>query len=126
MTTAVEVQANHGWPVRVTFVTKALEGTADPEPASMIVPPGERRTLYIHSHVDLIVHEIQPDEKDFNSFGDTAKVADTCEAEVVKQVTISAVGMAAGTAGTATLDAPVVQRTVTGYIEPITADKLNI
>lgn len=120
MTTEVEIRANHGWPVRVTLVTKSVSGTEDPKPQSMIIPAGERRSLYVHSHLDLIVHEIQPDEEGFsNSPFASAKVTDKCEATVVQ-----AVGSAEGVAITG--EPEVVQRTVTGYIEPITADKITL
>lgn len=97
MTTAVEIRANHGWPVRVTLLQKPMVGQADIPPQYVVISAGEKRTMYIHSHLDLIIHEIQPEE-----LGGTVKPTDVVEAEVVQQ------------------------RTVTGYIEPITADKLNL
>lgn len=59
MTTEVDVKANHGWPVLVTGVhpltreTLAYGGT---------VPAGETRAFHCHSGMDLIIHEIQPNE----------------------------------------------------------------
>lgn len=108
MTTEVEVRANHGWAVRVTLIHKAWNG-ADPEPQILILAAGERRTLYISDHLDMHLHEIQPDEK-----------------AIVEPVVIQAVGEAQGVATTGEAEAEVVPRVVTGYIEPITADKIRL
>jgi hypothetical protein len=64
MTTEVEIRANHGWPVKVTLQHKPAGGPA-PEPETLIIPTGERKILFVHSHLDLIIHEIQPHEPDF-------------------------------------------------------------
>lgn len=57
MTTKVEVHANHGWPVDVTPVYPS--GTKD---TTIRVPAGETRSFYIHSALDLLIHEVQPEE----------------------------------------------------------------
>ena len=61
MTTKVTVEANHGWPVKVTGVRV---GTMDDANYGGIVPKNEKRDFYCHSGMDLIVHEIQPSEAD--------------------------------------------------------------
>lgn len=60
MTTTIKVQANHGWPVTV----KAIDPkTGEPiEHAGGTVAAGETRDFYVHSGMDLLVHEVQPDE----------------------------------------------------------------
>ena len=56
MTTAVVVKANHGWPVDVTRKDpKTGEALAGPER----VEANTERTFYIHSGMDLHVHEVQ-------------------------------------------------------------------
>ncbi len=107
MTTEVEVRANHGWPVRVTSIFKAVAGLAETRSVE-IVPAGERRSLYAHSHLDLLIQEIQPEEVEDFTKG-------------VKPGVVQSIGVAEGVA-----IEPVVPRVVTGYIEPITADKLNL
>ena len=64
MTTEVEIRANHGWPVKVTLQHKPVS-EKHPEPETLIIPTGERRTLFVHSHLDLIIHEIQSHEPEF-------------------------------------------------------------
>lgn len=96
MTTSVEIRANHGWPVRVTMIHKAVVGFAEPEPHEVIIPAGETRQMCVHSHLDLLIHEIQP--------------------EGMKEVTGVEVGATGEAAGIAVL----------GHIEPITADKINL
>ncbi len=59
MTTSVTVKANHGWPVRVTGVHSK---TGEDANYGGIVPKNEERTFHCHSTMDLIVHEIQPEE----------------------------------------------------------------
>ena len=61
MTTQVDVKANHGWPVKVTG--------RDPETGEKLEWYGEHsveantsRTFHVHSNLDLIIHEVQPDE----------------------------------------------------------------
>ena len=56
MTTRVTVDAHAGWPVRVT----ALEGTGQ---TIYSVEPNATRDFYVHSSMDLRIHEVQPDEK---------------------------------------------------------------
>lgn len=58
MTTKVTVEANHGWPVRVTAVDPTT-GKTWPE---TIVPPAAKMEFYIYSTMDLRVHEVQPGE----------------------------------------------------------------
>lgn len=67
MTTTVTVKALHGWPVRVTQVSVVPQGqstTSEGRRDVVIVPQGEERDFYVHSHMDLEIHEIQPDEED--------------------------------------------------------------
>lgn len=59
MTTSVIIQANHGWPVRVRNLHPITRQSAYPD---TIVPAGEERTVYIHSDLDIEIHEIQPGE----------------------------------------------------------------
>lgn len=61
MTTAVIVEANHGWPVRVTQIESGIVAEARREHVTE-VPAGERMTFFIWSGHDLLVSEIQPDE----------------------------------------------------------------
>ena len=58
MTTRITVEANHGWPVRVSS-TDPVTGRKWPE---RIVPPAAKETFYVHSNADLHIHEIQPGE----------------------------------------------------------------
>ena len=60
MTTKVTVEANHGWPVKVIPVNPK---TGEWYGNVREVPAGAIETFYIHSDQDLIIHEIQPDEK---------------------------------------------------------------
>lgn len=59
MTTRVTVEANHGWPVKVQFVNPKTGGAVGPE---RIVPPAAKEEFYIHSTMDLRIHEVQPGE----------------------------------------------------------------
>lgn len=63
MTTEIVVKANHGWPVRVT--AKHPE-TGDAINYGGVVPANETRSFHCHSSMDLIVHEIQPNEMQQN------------------------------------------------------------
>jgi hypothetical protein len=56
MTTKITVDAHAGWPVQVTRIN--ADGTTSED----IVQPGETRDVYIHSTLDLRVHEVQPDD----------------------------------------------------------------
>lgn len=68
MTTTVTVKANHGWPVKVTGVDpKTREPTMGNYGGT--VPAGETQDFICHSHMDLIIHEIQPDELTANADG---------------------------------------------------------
>lgn len=112
MTTSVEVRANHGWPVRVTLIHKASVGEATTEQV-LIIAAGETRTLCVHSHLDLLIHEIQPEEVEDFTKG-------------VRPGVKQAVGEASGVAASDEAEAEVVHRTVTGYIQLIRAQDLNI
>ena len=59
MTTRVTVEANHGWPVKVQFINPKTGGAVGPE---RIVPPAAKEEFYIHSTMDLAIHEVQPGE----------------------------------------------------------------
>ena len=59
MTTRVTVEANHGWPVKVQFVNPKTGNPVGPE---RIVPPAAKEEFYIHSTMDLRIHEVQPNE----------------------------------------------------------------
>lgn len=59
MTTKVTVAANHGWPVKVRGVNPK---TGEDANYGGTIPKNEQRDFYCHSSMDLIVHEIQPDE----------------------------------------------------------------
>ena len=59
MTTRVTVEANHGWPVKVQFINPKTGNTVGPE---RIVPPAAKEEFYIHSTMDLAIHEVQPGE----------------------------------------------------------------
>lgn len=63
MTTAVIVEANHGWPAQVTVteIAKASGGGAV-SPTVSIVPAGERRCFHLRSGGDLHVRDLPPDE----------------------------------------------------------------
>jgi hypothetical protein len=63
MTTKVTVEANHGWPVDVFAHDQpaAVEGSTTGILLER-VPAGEARVFYVHSHRDLFIHEVQPDE----------------------------------------------------------------
>lgn len=62
MTTSVVVKAKHGWPVRVAFVHLTGGRRAVSHVSYETVPNGEEREFHVHSHMDISVHEIQPDE----------------------------------------------------------------
>jgi hypothetical protein len=64
MTTEVIVKANHGWPVKVTqkFYKTTSHDISDGSECEVIVDPGSTAVFYIHSELDLLIHEIQPDE----------------------------------------------------------------
>ncbi len=60
MTTKVTVEANHGRPVKVIGVDPMtglwLENHVN------VVLASEKRGFFVHSGMDLIIHEIQPDK----------------------------------------------------------------
>lgn len=60
MTTTITVKANHGWPVNVKGINpKTGEETAE---YGWNVPAGETRDFHCHSGMDLLIHEVQPEE----------------------------------------------------------------
>lgn len=59
MTTTVKVEANHGWPVKVSGKNPT---TGEDVAYGATVPAGETQTFHVHSGMDLLIHEIQPDE----------------------------------------------------------------
>ncbi|MFG1371475.1 DUF2829 domain-containing protein [Xanthobacter oligotrophicus] len=61
MTTNVTVKANHGWPVKVTKLDPKTGAALDYAPAE-VVEANTERTVYCHSSMDLLIHEVQPDE----------------------------------------------------------------
>ena len=61
MTTKVTVEANHGWPVKVEGL-KPETNEPIPHGYGYVVPAGETRTYYVHSSLDLRIHEVQPHE----------------------------------------------------------------
>ena len=60
MTTTITIKANHGWPVDVKGIDPATG--EEIETYGGRVPAGETRDFYCASHMDLRVHEVQPDE----------------------------------------------------------------
>lgn len=67
MTTMVVVHANHGPPVKVTkiYPNNSMSHT--------VVPPDMKGTFYVHDGCDIHVHEIQPNEPDYQKYVDLAK-----------------------------------------------------
>jgi hypothetical protein len=61
MTTKVTIEANHGWPVKVIQIDDATGNWLDH--GVTIVAAGEKRDFYVNSTVDLLIHEVQPNEK---------------------------------------------------------------
>lgn len=61
MTTKITVHALHGWPVDVMHLHPETNAAAA-QPATTRVPAGETMDFYIHSTLDLRIHEVQPDE----------------------------------------------------------------
>ncbi|OYX15371.1 MAG: hypothetical protein B7Z15_00850 [Rhizobiales bacterium 32-66-8] len=61
MTTTVVVKASHGWPVDVTPKDPKTGAPLQSYP-TVRVPPNEERAVYVHSGMDLHIHEVQPDE----------------------------------------------------------------
>ena len=59
MTTRVTVEANHGWPVRVEHINPK---TGEPIHPATFVPAAAKQEFYIHSTMDLRIHEVQPNE----------------------------------------------------------------
>lgn len=58
MTTKITVHALHGWPVKVEKLNPHTGKEIIPP---RIVPAGASEDFYIHSDLDLRIHEIQPD-----------------------------------------------------------------
>lgn len=61
MTTTVIVKANHGWPVDVHKLDPKTGEPLEHYPTERVEPNTER-TVYVHSGMDLRIHEVQPDE----------------------------------------------------------------
>lgn len=61
MTTTITVKANHGWPVDVFAHDKPADGNRQGKLLGR-VPAGETQDFHCHSHRDLFIHEVQPDE----------------------------------------------------------------
>ncbi|MBZ9600732.1 hypothetical protein [Phyllobacterium chamaecytisi] len=61
MTTTVIVKANHGWPVDVTPRDPKTGEALDHYPTQRVEPNTERM-VHVHSGMDLLIHEVQPDE----------------------------------------------------------------
>lgn len=74
MTTKVTVAANHGWPVKVTGVKP---GTRDEVAYGGIVAKNTHQDFFCHSGMDLIVHELQPDEIQTDETAPSAETATT-------------------------------------------------
>ena len=62
MTTKVTVDAHAGWPVSVRSLNPETHRPTTGYP-DVIVPPHEKRDFYVHSSLDLHVHEVQPGDK---------------------------------------------------------------
>lgn len=56
MTTTIKVEANHGWPVDVTPISRG----GHPVAGVRRVPAGETQMFVVHSGQDLLVSEVQP------------------------------------------------------------------
>lgn len=61
MTTNVVVKANHGWPVKVGKLDPKTGEPLKHYPAE-VVEANTERTVYCHSGMDLLIHEVQPEE----------------------------------------------------------------
>jgi hypothetical protein len=83
MTTKVVVEANHGWPVKVTGVKV---GTLEDVAYGGTVPAGEKRDFHVHSSMDIVVHEIQPNEAQ-NEIAAGAEGEDATESEAAQAAT---------------------------------------
>lgn len=59
MTTTVIVKAVHGWPVRVT---SQMYTTTEVVSIDNIVEPNTEQTFYVYDGLDILIHEIQPNE----------------------------------------------------------------
>ena len=66
MTTKITVHADHGWPVKVTVLSRASVGAAETEAMAGIVEPGSIQEFFVWDGRDLRVHEIQPGERPAN------------------------------------------------------------
>lgn len=61
MTTRINVDAHAGWPVKVT---KIFNGGTDKESIEEhIVAPNTVADFYVWDGLDIVVHEVQPNEK---------------------------------------------------------------
>lgn len=59
MTTTVIVRANHGWPVKVTTQSYTTTAVLTRE---HIVDPDTEQTFYVYDGLDILIHEVQPNE----------------------------------------------------------------
>lgn len=62
MTARITVHADHGWPVKVTSITRAAVGTVETETTVGVVESGKDQEFNLLDGHDLRVHEIQPGE----------------------------------------------------------------
>ena len=61
MTTKVTIEANHGWPVKVSRIDTSGENEIVRN--ETIVSPGQICEFAVWDSQDLRIHEIQPDEE---------------------------------------------------------------
>lgn len=65
MTTTVKVNSHAGWPVLVTITQYSNADRLAPQAVTVtqkIVPPNTIADFYIHSHQDIAMREIQPED----------------------------------------------------------------
>lgn len=67
MTTKVTVEAHAGWPVQIDGINPKTGEKANWHHPR--VEPGQTMTVYVHSTMDLRIHEVQPDEVTANADG---------------------------------------------------------
>jgi hypothetical protein len=79
MTTSIDINANHGWPVRYTALDP-VTSTELPN-QSGIVKAGDTMRLYVHSTLDYRIHEIKPSEAEYALHLATAGSGDKSKAE---------------------------------------------
>ena len=85
MTTKITVDAHAGWPVQVTRVN--LDGAGKVVSHSIsCVPPNTRQDVHVHSHLALILKEMQPGRKVDSDGGEKPAVLIT-EAQLAASLT---------------------------------------